>query len=384
MKSNFYPLTDQYLFPTTDKSPWTSGGQLPILAKAWTNLASHPDPIVRQSIAVEWQRLGETLVSRMANSLPEDSTDFQDTQQSIGNEGNRWFVLVAALLGHTKPTNGLDDALESLTSTILSVSNTCLQRALEFLAKSNFKPFGAAMILKSALINSPELFRNSNDKTLSSLFLPGRPEEVKTLLKSPSASFLLSSLALIGSIPEQRSQYEASWSACIQVLVRSDSSESIHGIALLISADVAKPLPQKDGSLQNFLVAKCLQSAKGDIEAWELFEAAMAFDAIEDSNLISLTTSIVQLIGNPQQPQETVLRGLEIIVHKAPALLFHASDLHIELVAKLLSLTEVSPQTVTHRVTSIRSFLDKHIDGPSPVAGIIQGHLDKAGIESLE
>jgi hypothetical protein len=132
------------------------------------------------------------------------------------------------------------------------------------------------------------------------------------------------------------------------------------------------------------LVANCLQSAKGDINAWELFEAALTFDAIEDLNLVSLATSIVQLLGSPRQSQEPVLRGLEIIVHKAPALLSRTSDLHIELVAKLLSLTEISSQAVVDRAASLRGLLDKHVDGQSPVASIIQAHLDRAGIESLE
>jgi len=384
IKNNSYPLTDQYLFPTADKSPWTSGGQLPILAKSWTNLASNSDTSVRQSLAVEWQRLGETLVTRMANSLPEVSKDFQKSQQSVGDEGNRWFGLAAALTRHMKETNAPDDGPESLASTIHSASNTLLQRALELLAKRNFKPFGAAMILESALMNYPELFRDSNDETLSNVFLLDRPEELGTLLKSPSAPFLFSSLTLIGAIPEQRSRYEAIWSACIQALILSDSPESIHGITLLISAEVAKPLPRKNGGLQNFLVANCLQSAKGDINAWELFEAALTFDAIEDLNLVSLATSIVQLLGSPRQSQEPVLRGLEIIVHKAPALLSRTSDLHIELVAKLLSLTEISSQAVVDRAASLRGLLDKHVDGQSPVASIIQAHLDRAGIESLE
>lgn len=385
IKANFYPLTDQYLFPTADKSPWTGGAQLKILAKAWTNLASHSDASIRQSVIVEWQRLGDALVSRMANSLPEVSTDFQKSQQSVADEGSRWFDLVGSLLGHIKGTDGPEGApSSSLTSTVLSTSNKILQGALELLAKRNFKPFGAASILQSALMKVPDLFRDSNDETLSKIFLPDRPEELKTLLESPSAPFLLSSVTLIGAIPEQRSRYEAIWNALIQVLIPSDSLESDNATTVLISAEVAKPLAQKDESLQTFLTTRCLQTAQGDNEAWKLFESALTFGAIEDSRVRSLAAEIVRLLGSPGQPQEPVLRGLETIVHKSPAIVSHASDLHVELVAKLLSLTEISSQSVADQAASLRKLLDKHVDGQPPLVGIIQEHLDSASVDSLE
>ena len=384
IKDNFYPLTDQYLFPTADKSSWTGGGQLRILCQGWTSLASHPDASIRQSAADEWQRLGETLVSRMANSLPEVSQDFQKSQQGVADEGTRWFALVGAVLEHINgTTKGPEDTPSPLQSTVLEASDKVLHGALELLVKRNFKPFGAALILQSALKKSPNLFRDRNGDILSSLFLPARPEELKTLLGSPSAPFLVESVTLLGAIPEQRERYVAIWNAIMQSLIRSDSSESDNLMALLISGAAAKPLAQMDEGVQKFLITRCLLSAKGDVEAWNLFEIALTFGVIKDSHLRALTSKIVQLLGSSQQPQETVFRGLEIILQKAPSLLSQTSDLHVDLVAKLLALTEISSQSIADRAIALRSLLDKQVDGQSPMVGIIQQNLDNAGIASL-
>lgn len=384
VENNFHPLIEHYLFPSADKSPWNSGGQLAILTKACTILASHSDETVRQAVTAEWQKLGEKLVSRMANSLPEVSKDYQKSQQSIADEGDRWFALAGALLKHFGDRKGQNGSSSPVASTIISASRTILQSALELLTKRNFKPFAAALTFQSALTKSPDLFRGSNDDIFLNLFRPDQPAVLETLLRSPSAPALLSSVALIGSIPEQQSQFEMIWRACVQSLILSDSSNSIDGITLLISAVAAQPLARKDSSLQDFLKVKCVQSAEGDIEAWKLFETALAFRVIEESNMKSLATSIIQLLGKPQQPQKPVLRALEIIIHTSPTLLSHTSDLHVEIVEKLLSLTEISSRDLSDRAASLRNLLDNKVEAQVPLVGIIQGQLDGAGIDSLE
>jgi hypothetical protein len=384
IKDAFYPVTEQYLRPVADKSSWTSAAPLSLLPKAWVTVASSTSDDIRRSVFEEWKRLGDELQTRMNNSLPEVSKEFQSSQQSVADEGDRWFALAGAIAGYIKANYGEDKTAKDLRDPFYSASGSVLQEAIELLIRRNFKPFGAASVVESALRRFPAVLDDDGNFLADNLFMSDRPEDRKNLLSSSSAPYLLSCLNILGSRWNRAAQYDIIWTSLVDMLLESNEQYVADRILILISTEKAKSLAQNHQSLQDYLVSSSSKMAKGDSATWELFDAALTYQAFADSSVQRLATDIVQLIGGPAGSTAAALKALELILHRRPSLFDNASDLHVQLVAKLLALTEISDEAVSARATTLRAILDQHTDGLPSLVGIVQENLDNAGQTSLE
>jgi hypothetical protein len=378
MQVNFYPLTDQYLFPTADNSLWTGGGRVPLLSKAWRDVASDQSTTTAASLDAEWERLGSAFVSRLSNSLPEVSQGYRESQIGISGEGERWYTLV-------RETIGGKDVPDLLKTAILPPSKNIIRASVDLLVRRNFKPWSAASVIQSAVKKCPYLLVDSDSNIIPTLFPSQRSEELKTLITSPSAPFLIPTLNLLGSIAEQSRDYEVAWNSLAAISIRTNLPESLGVATQLISSDVAKPLVRKNGSLQEFIVAKVLETARWDFVALKLLEAALSFDVLSDAQIHDLAVALSELLGS-EVSQEAALTALEMIVRKRPSILVQpsASNLHMDLVTKLLSLTEISSTSISDKAVALRALLDKHTTGESTLVSIVQESLDQAGPDSLE
>ncbi|KAK3943378.1 hypothetical protein QBC46DRAFT_338629 [Diplogelasinospora grovesii] len=386
LESSVYPLTQQYLHPTPELSSWNLPVPPELLPKAWRIVAENSNASIRHSAEEEWQRLADAFLARMSSSLPEVSKEYQKSQQAVAAEGGRWFSLAEAILGQRpqrEAEQGQEDAKPSNLQDIVSrTSAKVLHQALDILSRRNYKPFGVATVVQSGFEKCGPTFSHT-DSLVEALVPLNDEDKLKSCLASPSSPHLLSCLTPLAS--QNSTRFEMIWKAVAEVaLLKCDSQTAVPVIRSLISNPSGAKLAQSYESLQQFLVAEWLKCARGETcsASWDLSDAMLSFGALTEGSARAIKEGTVRLLGAAQK-FDTTLKALEMMLRRKPKWLSEDQDLHVELVAKLLAMTEVSDEGVAGKARDLRALLDQQSDGGDRLAGIIQKNLDDVGPLSL-
>ncbi|KAL1874925.1 hypothetical protein VTK73DRAFT_10351 [Phialemonium thermophilum] len=383
VKRNFFPLTESYLFPSPDTSAGNSSLPVSLLSKAWVDIASRPGEAIQKSISAEWQKLSEELVSRVAGSLPEVSADYRKSQQSVADAGDRWFTLVSLILEADRREDEQNNSSDSLAPLLSETSIKILQDSTSFLVKRNYKPLLGASILRSALTKCLRIFTAEHKGLLLSLVSDTESQRPKTLIESPSAPIILPCLHLLSTVPTLSDTYKALWNVLIQHSVHLDSPEAIGTVTMLISSEAARPLAHGDSQLQHYVLDKCIQTAKGKTDAWQMFEAALTYGILDESYTQSLASGLMDLLEDSSQPQDAVIRGVQLVADKLP-LVWCDSERYLRLLTRLISLEETSSPMISGSIVSVRRSLEKYGNEGPQVVTIIQQNLDGANSDSMD
>src|SRR5262249_37809298 len=133
VRENLYPLTEFYLAQIPEKSAWATASHVPVVAKAYVTLAQLPSEQVKTSFCEEWAKLADEFISRIQNSLPEQSKDHQKSQRAVAEEGFRWFSLLEAI-------DRDQSKYEGFTSSVVEdQSRKVLTECYSVLATRNFR-----------------------------------------------------------------------------------------------------------------------------------------------------------------------------------------------------------------------------------------------------
>ncbi|KAK0643798.1 hypothetical protein B0T16DRAFT_355478 [Cercophora newfieldiana] len=380
VEDNFYPLAHQYLHPSQDQQVWASPAPITLSPKFWRILASHPTPEIRASVEKEWQKLRDAFLLRMTNSLPEVSQDYQKSQQLVAGEGQRWFGLAGAILRELDQdtTKSAEDL--ALQSTITESSVAVLRGALDLLVRRNYKPFGAASVIQAAFEKCPKLC--SEDRFVAALFPIQDPDKLKLIVASPSLPNLIQSLdSLSGTRQEIFSRV---WTALVDTALLSTPEIAVTAANALIRLPSAAPLAQAHEGLREFLASNWLQCAGKDdsSSSWELCESTLSFSAVTDGSLTTIIADIVQKL-DVSEDSGSALRALKLITDEKPALVSQHRTAHVDLVTKLLALTELQDKEISGEAAALQTHLDQKVTGQSPLVKIIQNNLEDAGPTSL-
>ncbi|SPQ25399.1 41b5d8ae-620d-42e7-ace4-c6f3d0796fa2 [Thermothielavioides terrestris] len=373
LEDNLSGLTSQYLHPTPG-SPLPTPQRPDSLAEAWIIVGRHPNDETRKAVAEEWQKLASAFLSRMSNSLPEVSEGYQKSQTSIASEGERWFAFAASVLSREHDKNG------SLPDVIAASSRDVLDGALSLLTRRNFKPFGAASVIQSAFRHLPVVCSDNN--LLASLFPVERIDTYRFIAASPSLPYLVSDLH---TISDGTGRFGEIWTSLTEAALQlSDPPSVVSSVRVLVAIPSVATYAQKLPALQSFLVSAWKQYANGGTLAAlkDLCEASLTFDILTGETTSVIAAEIVSCFDS-QETSHPAVAALEVILQKKPELLHANSDLHVQLVTKLLSLTELADQDLAEKARSLKSLLDKQPTEQSHVARILETHLCEAGPSSL-
>lgn len=408
LKQSFYPLTEQFFHPIPERSSWNIAAPLTrvprtwatsLLPKAWAAVVSYEDQETRQSFEGEWQRLAESFSSRMANSLPEVSKDFELSQQAVADEGERWFSIVGILLRQVTDADSNSELSKYLKETLFEASDKVIQASLDLLRKRNFKPFGAAAVIAAAARYWIPFLENDKNSVITSLFPTDRPEELKTMLASPSALHLLSCLEWYA--PNYTSQYTSIWRSLVDTLLQGEGSRPDKSdlIAALMTPQKATSLAQEHDDLQEYLVTSCLEAINETPANLSLLETALRRDLLTDASLRRLVTEIVELLGSlGESTTTTALKALQLLLQSRTHLAQNEA-LQTQLIAKLLAVKESSHGAISAQVSALLTQLDSvTVDFPPTSNGppiprtssavalvrFLQENLDDAGQKSLK
>lgn len=378
VSTDLLPLTEQYLFSTDRLGEWLTGIDVSLLSRAYRVAARSADVQVRDACAKDWNRLADAMVARLSNSLPEVSKDFEASQNRTADDGKRWFSLVGAihsgLIEFSKQPNG-----QEIPDYTQDASWTIIRGAADLLKRRNYKPFGAASILHSALKSTPHLFALHEASPWGSLLPVGSSEEMAKLLTSPSALHVISSVVVLGQ--QKADDFQSLWSATIQCLLQQGEIPQANAyVAKLISDPASKDLARGNTDLQQYLEKTMLSCAQSGLGSWELFDAALVWDVLSDASLQTLATSTVDILSSDK---ESSLKSVEIMLRRKPTIFSADEELHLALVTKLLGLMEIDDASVSSRAQKLQFLLEKHGDSQPSVLNIVQANLEHPGLESL-
>lgn len=372
---HLFPLTDRFILSTERQGEWLAGVNVSVLSRAYRIAALASDPQLKEALVKEWQRLADALVARLSSSLPEVSKEFETSQNKIAEDGKRWFSVVGAIRDDLVPqANGREISDHTETA-----SWTVIRSAADLLKRRNYKPFGAATILLSALKQSPHLFRRDVSGFWASLVPIDSDEELAKLLSSPSAPHIISCLVTLGQ--QSHDNYGALWSATVRCLLTQgeDPHANTH-IIKLISDPAATALARDSPELQKYLEKNIVASTQGSGGSWGLFDAALVWDVLPESSLRELATSTV---GTLSSDKESSMKAIETMLRRKPTLFSDDETLHLALVTKLLGMMEINDSAVSSRAARLRALLEKHADAQPSVLTIIQENLERPGPTSL-
>lgn len=377
---NLLPLTDNFLLLADRSGEWHVGGDASILSRAYRIVARSSDSSITDVLDNEWGRLANALVAKLSNSLPEVSKDFDQSQKKVAEDGKRWFRLVGAIRDDlaAAATHASDCRTQDHTE---AASWTVIQNAADLLKRRNYKPFGAAMIIASALEQTPHLFAADHQSFWTSLIPTNSQSEMATLLSSPSAPYAVSCVAILGQQNDQT--YPRLWSATIDCLLDLGGNALVNKhVSNLISYPCAEPMVRDNQRLQNHIETSMLAAAKGNDNdgSWELFDAALTWNVLPEVNVRKLAAAIVDTLSSPK---ESSFKAIEIILRKSPTTFSGDETLHLALVTKLLAMMEIQDSIISSRANRIRTLLEGHADAQPSVLSIIQDNLERPGLESL-
>lgn len=361
------PLSTAHI--NQEPSLWITGAQIPVLLRAQNVMTK---PRTRDALHTHWKTLADELLTRMTTSLPEQSKDYEKSQNSVAEAGERWFSLVGTML---------QKQIDS--ETIVGPSRKIVLEAAKILERRKFKPFGIASTIESAARKCLVLFRREETEILLELVR----RNMECVITSPSAKFMFVSISALSAAPELelRSYYAETWpkliSAILDQKTESRVSESEAIIILISIGEDITQLSRSHRDLQQFIFKMCTQCANGTSTDWKLLEAAFTYSALADESARRVVEVLVDKM-NPREDNIYILHALEVIAQHRPELLTTNNALHVNLVTKLLSTTGISGQ----HATSIRNMLEdtKPSCGKSAVATIVQSNLSTITSHTLD
>lgn len=345
------PIIEQYLFPDQDKTEWTIAGTNAGQIAAQVATIANIEPLLIQ----QWPTYADRLIGLAKMSQPEQSKEYEKSQNSVTAAGDRWARLQKQMW-----------ALEVAPTTELSkVLDTCnlklLDECVALLESRDGKPFGAAGIIE-------QLFRSCSNHLLASdtfraAYIHFIEKDSAGLVFGPSGKHLIQGLLATRLPPSLapcfsnllRNIVEASVPAAtkfgtLNIILRQDMSGTV--------AIPARGLPE----FQKFIVdAIPVESKDGSGSLFaDLIRSGALTEETVDSVLSNLTASL-----DVTSQSSTALSTIDQISLKAePAIrkfMTTPNGTGDQLLPSLLRLERSSQDEIAERAATLSSKLSSTI-----------------------
>lgn len=374
------PLIAHYLHPGTPglSSNWVVPGtsaSAVIEGCYAVTTESAPEAVVSASME-KWQQLSADYCSRIANSLPEVSQNYQKSQESIAEEGARWFTLIGQVQRTKAQSKAQGTRIDGPAADIV----LC---CIDILSRRNLKPFGAAKTVR--LMAELTGYLGADEKITKAVFdflLETGGEYMGLVFAAQSKLDLVACVQAFAD--KAPSQYERLWKAWTASLLKeSEEPAAPQVLGALLSHEKAGSLAQGDEDVQEYIVKKSLESLSSESEDWSLLQHSLACGGLTTATRKALAKHLLDLPQEDAATAEKSLDALTIMARHGGDLLSEDDDLHLALATKLLSLSESSNASLSSKAAELRKLVDGHAEGKKPTLSIVQGNLETAGPDSL-
>ena len=375
LKSHVLPLLLQYLRPSQEMSNWTvpSLHQLSLCFRAFEQMVEGAPKLLEE----EWHRLSNVVVADVRTSLPEQSKDYDKSQESVMAETGRWYNLQAAILEK--------DASDTVKSLLTSTLNTELDAIVATLRARKGKPYGAAAALETAITLLPKLIlgRDDTQKIITNFFAYDVPD----LLLSPSGPYCIDILNHLEGISDARA---ARREIIIKLRDAPESSAKSTSLQRLISSPSF--YQAEEAELLNSVVKHSLQQAMtDDAKDWALVMAAMGNPRVPTELADDILSNMAEGLSMDGK-RVASLQGLELTAKINGGVLrsFALSKDGSNLLSNLLKLSESLDVDLSRQAKIVSVAVDATLleeKGPShatrSLIEIIQKGIEVAGADSL-
>ncbi|KAJ1333266.1 E3 ubiquitin-protein ligase listerin [Microdochium nivale] len=383
VEKHVFPIFEAYLYPTPERSTWVSGSLPLILIKAYTLTTTSSYDSLLDATKQAWARLANIFHQNLRNSSPEASKDHTSSQQQIAGEGDRWFSLVSNLLVAHARTAASERPIPDIVS---ELSLGLVLDSLKVLQNRNWKTFGAAATLESAIKSAPQLLASSLPAVSEILdtLKHALTTELGALLQTQSAPYMFSSLRALGEAGVRQKEFGDIWTATIHALLQEENKNSVvSGLVTLLSTKNAVPLAQSIETLQKELVDRSLKCAIGEFDGgWPLLQAVVTSGAISDDAAQALVKELASQITDASGSANSgVVKALNIIAKKNSALLLQDEKTHMTMMTALLSLSERTDSYT--EATELHERLQGGKSSNTRVVSLVQNSINTIGPDSL-
>lgn len=320
-----------------------------------------------------WTGLSDSLLESVKLSSPEQSKDFQASQDVICTQVQRFLGLESAALMRVSATEYETGVSKVFETTTLPVLDSCLQ----VLRTRNGKPYGAAAVVEESVRHIPQIARHS--KELLKFVQDDAPE----LLFSPSADRIITIILSCRSWHGYGSSFEKIIEKVIQL--EPEQSNALVLQRLLATLDF-KEIGDKSGL--NLLIMRALDRAcKGSRSHWPIINAVLQNPTSHGELTDSIFLSIIDSLSAEDRVVDT-LHGLSQIATSIPAAImkFQSGANGSKLAGKLLFLSESGDEEVGDLAESLTNTLKETVVGETSNKSnieILQHNFDHVNEESL-
>ncbi|KAJ6116928.1 hypothetical protein N7512_006653 [Penicillium capsulatum] len=342
VQTRLSPLVVQYVRPESQLSQWFLPAQSAqdISADSLTALISHEQI---QEIEPLWTKLSDNLFEDVKLSSPEQSKDFQSSQDAICNESRRLFALELAVLSQI-----IDTESETQVQRVFQRSGLfLLENCLQVLRARNGKPYGAAGVVEECVRRMPSIAQNSQE--LLKFVQTDAPE----LLFSPSSNRLI---AIILACREWNGFTSSFENVVERVMELEPGQSNAHILQTLLSTLDFQEVGDK--TKLNSLVMRALDNAcRGSHTHWQIITAVLQNKSSRGDLMDGIFLSIIETLSQEDKAFDS-LHGLSHLGKTVPSAVreFQSGSQGSKLTGKLLYLTESSSE----EVASLSASLIKH------------------------
>lgn len=372
IRGNLFPIVVQHVKTEPNQPKWSLPRSLSqaICADCVVSLASHG---YENEVQVVWTELSNSLLESVKLSSPEQSKDFQSSQDAICGQAQRLLSLAAAALTRISATENESRVLGIFETTSLPLLDSCLQ----VLKTRNGKPYGASAVVEESIRNIPQIARHS--KELLDFVQNDAPE----LLLSPSADRLITVILSCRSW----TGYGSSFEKVIERIIQFEPEQS-NALVLqrLLSTIDFKEIDDKSGL--TLVIMRALDRAcKDNRSQWPIVISVLQNPTSHGELTDSVFSSIIESLSADDKVVET-LHGLFQIVSSAPAAItrFQSGENGSKLAGKLLFLSESPEEEVGGVAESlINTLKETSMNETSTKSNIeiLQYNFDHVNAESL-
>lgn len=370
------PIIDQYLKPSETTSPWTISGAKAALIVSQAARVSGAHALLER----KWPEYADRLIHDLKTSAPEQSKDFDKSQTSIAQSGERWALLQAEFL---KKQSAIP---ESLHDVFVTTTRNIIQESLQLLKTRNGKPYGSAAIVDEMLNHCSEIvIKDQEAHSIISAFIL---EDLPDLLYSPSQRQLFSLLYHY----QKNANFTEAWNKVASSLANgADSPEKLNAFRTLLSSPRVQPvagLAAQNSEIQKFLQRQYLSSISSG-EGWAFLAdvlrstASVASPETTDLILADLTSSLTI-----SDKARMALDGLDSISGGNRVVLkdYVSKPNGSQLLPNLLHLEESPDDTIAQKASVVSKRIVDHADKSSSQSilfDVVHQSLNKVSSESL-
>lgn len=372
VQEHLIPIVENYVHPSKQNDSWRlpTGVDLNLSARILIDLARHSSHVFIEF----WTSLVINLIRTLKESAPEQSGNYQVSQDAICSQASSLFSLQALVSQDISKMESCDFELASFAGTTVSLSHA----SLDILKSRHGKPYGAAAVIQEMLSHTPESLY-SNDSLDAFL-----KEDIPPLLSSPSGSRLISILFSCRA----RESFGTALNETVESLLDQDLDlVSVSVLRQLFSSITVADLSKS--TKFEALVMKDLDTLlTGKRQEWTDI-ATLLMSSASDGALSDLVMSRIMKALHSDKEIFHALQGLSYLFASDVQLVHKFMDGKdgTQLVARLLSLSESAEDL---SALDLASSLRDHIqnvsekkDTTGPSIKIIQNNLNDIGPQTI-